>query len=195
MTKSDETSVRRRGTRTTPTRLALIEAASMEVSSRGYVAANLNDILERAGATKGGMYFHFDSKLALITAVAEEAAAVWNRLAATVTGPASQTPEQVATAIVDVVGSSITAKAGLMLRGDPEFRWISEISTPGDIDAVVETILATLSPGLGLTERTDTARNLVAVLIGGVRIGSCKPDESDGAAGSHASIARILRTY
>ncbi|MDV8056436.1 TetR family transcriptional regulator [Rhodococcus sp. IEGM 1343] len=191
--RSDTPPARRRGTRITPTRLALIEAASMEVSSRGYVAANLGDILERAGATKGGMYFHFDNKLALITAVADAAAVSWNHLAGAAAGLAPQTPDEIATAIVGAAGST-TAKAGLMLRGDPEFRWASELSTPGDIDAVIETILDTLPTRLNPTERAGAAHAIVAVLIGSVRIGSAKSGAPDFAARLHAAIVRILRT-
>jgi AcrR family transcriptional regulator len=192
--RSDKPPARRRGTRTTPARLALIEAAALEVSSRGYVAANLNDILERAGTTKGGMYFHFENKLALITAVADDAAVLWNHLATAATRRAPQTPDDIATAIVSVAAST-TAKAGLMLRGDPEYRWTSDLSTPGDVDAVVETILDTLPNSSNPTERADTAQAIVAVLIGSVRMGSAKPDAPDAQARLHAAIVRILRTH
>jgi AcrR family transcriptional regulator len=43
-------------------RLRLIEAASAEFAEKGYGAANLSDIGERADVTKGGVYFHFRGK-------------------------------------------------------------------------------------------------------------------------------------
>ncbi|MEZ5149566.1 TetR family transcriptional regulator [Rhodococcus zopfii] len=54
------------------TRAAIVESAAAEFSKRGYAAASINAILEHSNATKGAMYFHFDSKEALARAVLEE---------------------------------------------------------------------------------------------------------------------------
>ena len=40
--------------------------------TEGYHASNLNDILKRAGTSKGGMYHHFDSKQSLAIASIED---------------------------------------------------------------------------------------------------------------------------
>lgn len=40
--------------------------------TEGYHASNLNDILKRAGTSKGGMYHHFDSKQSLALASIED---------------------------------------------------------------------------------------------------------------------------
>lgn len=47
----------------------LIEAATAEFADRGFAGATLDGIAARAGVTKGGLYFHFDSKEALFFAV------------------------------------------------------------------------------------------------------------------------------
>jgi AcrR family transcriptional regulator len=51
------------------TRRAVIEAAATVFAERGYAAATMAEILQRAGVTKGALYFHFDSKEALARGV------------------------------------------------------------------------------------------------------------------------------
>ena len=51
------------------TRAAIVEAAAVEFGKRGYAAASVNAILEGSNATKGAMYFHFESKEELGRAV------------------------------------------------------------------------------------------------------------------------------
>jgi len=51
------------------TRAAIVEAAASEFARRGYAAASVNTILEGSNATKGAMYFHFQSKEDLARAV------------------------------------------------------------------------------------------------------------------------------
>lgn len=55
------------------TRAAIIKSAAVEFAKSGYAAASLNRILEGSRATKGAMYFHFDSKEDLARAVLESA--------------------------------------------------------------------------------------------------------------------------
>ncbi|MFF4361139.1 ScbR family autoregulator-binding transcription factor [Streptomyces sp. NPDC001604] len=51
------------------TRRAVLEAAAAVFAERGYAAATIGEILHRAGVTKGALYFHFDSKVALARGV------------------------------------------------------------------------------------------------------------------------------
>ena len=53
------------------TRGAILDAASVEFAQHGYHAASLSRILERSGATKGALYFHFTSKEAMAEAIVE----------------------------------------------------------------------------------------------------------------------------
>ncbi|RDI43531.1 TetR family transcriptional regulator [Nocardia mexicana] len=55
------------------TRAAIIRSAAVEFGKSGYAAASLNRILEGSRATKGAMYFHFDSKEDLARAVLDAA--------------------------------------------------------------------------------------------------------------------------
>lgn len=51
------------------TRRAILQAAATVFDEQGYDAANIAEILARAGVTKGAMYFHFASKEALAETV------------------------------------------------------------------------------------------------------------------------------
>ncbi|WP_254712094.1 ScbR family autoregulator-binding transcription factor [Streptomyces sp. TRM64462] len=55
------------------TRNAVLEAAAEIFADHGYEAATITDILERAGVTKGALYFHFSSKEDLAQGVLDHA--------------------------------------------------------------------------------------------------------------------------
>ncbi|WP_198303461.1 ScbR family autoregulator-binding transcription factor [Cellulomonas sp. PSBB021] len=55
--------------RAVATRNAIVEAAAAEFIEHGFAGASIADIAQRAGATKGAMYFHFRSKDLLAQAV------------------------------------------------------------------------------------------------------------------------------
>ncbi|ANZ15733.1 transcriptional regulator, TetR family [Streptomyces noursei ATCC 11455] len=54
------------------TRRTVLEAAAHVIGARGYQGATIAKIIQRAGVTKGAVYFHFRSKDALARAVIEE---------------------------------------------------------------------------------------------------------------------------
>ncbi|MCK0174850.1 MULTISPECIES: ScbR family autoregulator-binding transcription factor [Mycobacteriaceae] len=54
------------------TRRRIIAAAVELFAERGYPATALGDIVERAGMTKGALYYHFDCKEALAAAIVAE---------------------------------------------------------------------------------------------------------------------------
>jgi AcrR family transcriptional regulator len=58
--------------RRTATRGALVAAAPQLFAERGFAAAGREEIVERAGVTRGAMYHHFASKEDLFRAVYEE---------------------------------------------------------------------------------------------------------------------------
>jgi len=63
-----------RQARSEATRKKIIDAAVDLFTQVGYQATGLGDIIERAELTKGALYYHFDSKEALATAIIEEGA-------------------------------------------------------------------------------------------------------------------------
>jgi len=57
----------------------LLEAGFREVYERGFQSADLDAVLERAGVTKGALYYHFQNKEALGYAIVEEIVAGMTR--------------------------------------------------------------------------------------------------------------------
>ncbi|MET8697519.1 ScbR family autoregulator-binding transcription factor [Kitasatospora sp. NPDC004723] len=60
-----------RQARALATRQTVLRAAAEVFDERGYAGATMAEILERAGVTKGALYFHFPSKEELALAVIE----------------------------------------------------------------------------------------------------------------------------
>ncbi|GAB2865615.1 ScbR family autoregulator-binding transcription factor [Streptomyces deserti] len=58
------------------TRRTILEAAAAVFDERGYTSATIGEILQRAGVTKGALYFHFGSKEELALGVFEEQMAI-----------------------------------------------------------------------------------------------------------------------
>jgi len=54
------------------TRALLLEAAAKLIAERGYRATTVNDVVARAGLSKGTFYWHFKSKHDLLLAVLDE---------------------------------------------------------------------------------------------------------------------------
>ena len=63
---------RTQASRRAATRAALVAAARELFTERGFAGAGREDIVERAGVTRGAMYHHFGSKEALFQAVYEQ---------------------------------------------------------------------------------------------------------------------------
>jgi AcrR family transcriptional regulator len=64
-----------RQARSEATRRKIIASAVELFNEIGYPATGLGDIIERAEMTKGALYYHFDSKESLATAIIEEGSA------------------------------------------------------------------------------------------------------------------------
>jgi AcrR family transcriptional regulator len=64
-----------RQARSEATRTKIITSAVELFNETGYPATGLGDIIERAEMTKGALYYHFDSKESLATAIIEEGSA------------------------------------------------------------------------------------------------------------------------
>ena len=58
--------------RSASTRSALIDATIETIEELGYHRASLGEICARAGVSKGGLFRHFDSRLDLVVAAAQE---------------------------------------------------------------------------------------------------------------------------
>ena len=65
-------STRTQAERSESTRGALIDAARELFAARGYAAVGTEEIVRRAGVTRGALYHHFDGKRELLAAVYEQ---------------------------------------------------------------------------------------------------------------------------
>jgi AcrR family transcriptional regulator len=59
--------------RSEATRTRLLAVARKRFGTKGYAATSVEDLVRRAGVTKGAFYHHFDDKQAIFRAVLEEA--------------------------------------------------------------------------------------------------------------------------
>lgn len=56
---------------------SLLRAATRHFSERGFSATSIDDVCRDAGVVKSAVYWHFESKEGLLTAVLEETATAW----------------------------------------------------------------------------------------------------------------------
>jgi AcrR family transcriptional regulator len=157
-----------RQARSEATRRKILDAAVELFSERGFAATGLGDIIERAELTKGALYYHFDSKESLASAIiAESAAVVFDKFSAicassspamenvihssfaiagiVTTEPMVRTATQLAKALGefnDAAAGSYQNALGLVAKQ------LTDASTDGDLrsgldpDAVAETLLS-----------------------------------------------------
>ncbi|HEX4190908.1 MAG TPA: TetR/AcrR family transcriptional regulator [Marmoricola sp.] len=72
MTAGVVTGRRTQAERSAGTKAALVDATIETIADIGYHRASLGEICGRAGVSKGGLFRHFESRLALVVAAAEE---------------------------------------------------------------------------------------------------------------------------
>lgn len=119
------------------TRIAILDAAAAEFDEHGYEGARLDRIVERTGATKGAVYFHFRSKLDIATALVEESGGDWPAIVREVAASGLRglaAAEEVTQRVAAVLGADIHARAAMKLTqtvlpptadDDPYARWVS----------------------------------------------------------------------
>ncbi|HTY18800.1 MAG TPA: TetR/AcrR family transcriptional regulator [Myxococcota bacterium] len=79
--------------RATDTRLKILEVAETEFATEGFAGAHLQKIAEQVGVRKTALYYYFESKSALYTAVLAEILEEFDRTVATAV-EADETPER-----------------------------------------------------------------------------------------------------
>src|SRR5678815_1125486 len=69
--------VNRRVAQGRESRARLLRAATERFSSAGYAGTSVDDVCRSAGIVKSALYWHFESKEGLLSAVLEETANAW----------------------------------------------------------------------------------------------------------------------
>jgi AcrR family transcriptional regulator len=95
------------------TRAAILDAAAAEFDEHGYEGARLERIVERTGATKGAVYFHFRSKIDIARALVAEKYANWPVIVQEVADSGLRG---------SAAAEELTQRVGLVLAGDVRVR-------------------------------------------------------------------------
>lgn len=159
-----------RQARSEATRRKIIDSAVELFNEIGYPATGLGDIIERAEMTKGALYYHFDSKESLATAIIEEGSAILDHAFRSITASSAPTLESMihgVFVVTDMLSTDSVARSGTrLLRAFGEFSdaaartyqgWLDEMAArasqaieEGDLRAeldpvaVSETIVASM---------------------------------------------------
>jgi AcrR family transcriptional regulator len=113
--------------RAVATRAALIEAAAAEFDERGYVGASMDGVAERAGMTKGALYFHFRSKADIASAVIARQDEISRHYAAAAAARSTSPLESLmwmSQGVATQMTREVVVRAGLRLAADPNAREI-----------------------------------------------------------------------
>lgn len=113
--------------RAVATRAALIEAAAAEFDERGYVGASMDGVADRAGMTKGALYFHFRSKADIAGAVIarqDEISRRYAEVAATRSTSPLESLMWMSQGVATQMAQEVVVRAGLRLAADPNAREI-----------------------------------------------------------------------
>jgi AcrR family transcriptional regulator len=118
-----------RQARSEATRRRIISAAVEVFNEIGYPAAGLGDIIERAEMTKGALYYHFDSKESLATAIIKESSvrlADAFRSVSTSSAPALEGIIHGVFVVADLMATDRIARSGTqLLRAFGEFNEVA----------------------------------------------------------------------
>ena len=130
-----------RQARSEATRSKIIASAVELFNEIGYAATGLGDIIERAEMTKGALYYHFDSKESLATAIIEEGGARLAEAFRSITTSSAPTLESMihgVFVVADLLSTDQIARSGThLLRAFGEFNqaaagtyrgWVAEMT-------------------------------------------------------------------
>jgi AcrR family transcriptional regulator len=176
-----------RQARSEATRRKIITSAVELFNEIGYPATGLGDIIERAELTKGALYYHFDSKESLATAIIEEGSANLVHVFRSITESSAPTLESIihgVFVVADLLSTDKVARSGTqLLRAFGEFNdvaartyegWLTEMTARvrqainegdlrADLDpaALGETIVATMLGAELLSNATSAGADVL----------------------------------
>ena len=174
-----------RQARSEATRRKIIDSAVDLINELGYPAAGLGDIIERAELTKGALYYHFDSKEALATAIIEEGSETVLssfRGAGRSGSPAMENVIHGSFVVTDVLTVDRVSRAGArLLRTFGSFNPAAKSTLQILVDELTEHIAKAIAEGdlrAGL-DAGSTAAGIVAGMAGAELLSSALADGAD----------------
>ena len=175
------------------TRAAVVRAARDLFAERGYAAVGTNEVVERAGVTRGALYHHFEDKRALFRAVCEELEAeVAERIVAAVARePRRERHLEVGiNAFLDVCLEPAHRRISLIeapsVLGHEEWRGIGAEYSLGLMRAALE---AAMDAGVIERQPVDTLAHL---LLGALAEAALMLARADELAAARAEVGRTV---
>jgi AcrR family transcriptional regulator len=168
-----------RQARSEATRRKIITSAVELFNEIGYPATGLGDIIERAEMTKGALYYHFDSKESLATAIIEEASAHLVAAFRNITASSAPALENIihgVFVVADLLSTDKIARSGTqLLRAFGEFNDAAALVYGGWVAEMTERTRQAIDEGGGIARECDYGRSR--------RLGARRSDVESAAAG------------
>jgi AcrR family transcriptional regulator len=162
-----------RQARSEATRRKIISSAVELFNEIGYPATGLGDIIDRAEMTKGALYYHFDSKESLATAIIEEGSAHLVAAFRSITvssAPALESIIHGVFVVADLLSTDQLARSGThLLRAFGEFNDAAARAYGGWVTEMTERARQALDEG---DLRADLDPLAVAETIVGLMLGT-----------------------
>jgi AcrR family transcriptional regulator len=183
-----------RQARSEATRTKIITAAVELFAELGFQATALGDIIERVEMTKGALYYHFDSKEALATAIIEEAADTALGAFRSISEPSAPALENMIHGIfvvADLITTDKLVRTGAqLLRAFGGFSAATGLTHGHLLSEMIAQARQAIAEG---DLREGLEPETVAEVIVGAMLGA---ELMSGAAGGNADIVeRIARTW
>jgi AcrR family transcriptional regulator len=161
-----------RQARSEATRRKIITSAVELFNEIGYPATGLGDIIERADMTKGALYYHFDSKESLATAIIEEGSAHLDAAFRNITASSAPALENIihgVFVVADLLSTDQLARSGTqLLRAFGEFNEAAARTYGGWVAEMTERTRQAIDEG---DLRGDLDAEAVAEAIVGMMLG------------------------
>ena len=174
-----------RQARSEATRRKIIDSAVELINEIGYPASGLADIIERAELTKGALYYHFDSKEAVATAIIEEGAIRVLDPFRSVGGPGSPAMERIVNGmflVADVITNDAGAQAASrLLRTFGGFNPAAKATYEALYDALAERVKSAVDEG-DLRSDLDAGAivaTVISMMFGAEQVSSAMADGRD----------------
>jgi AcrR family transcriptional regulator len=162
----------RRAAHVEDTRRALLEAARQLFSERGYQATSTEEIVQRAGLTRGALYHHFKDKADLFEAVFAEVDGEVNRTLVRRTGPsAGRDPwdlyQQNNEIYLDAASGNVAYRRICLIDGPAVFgwsRWSDRQHAEGSVQKIAEYVRQAVDAGSLADQPVAPLAQLLAAL-------------------------------
>jgi AcrR family transcriptional regulator len=182
-----------RQARSETTRRKIITSAVELFNEIGYPATGLGDIIDRTEMTKGALYYHFESKESLATAIIEEGSARMAEAFRSITASSAPALESIihgVFVVADLMGVDEVARSGMqLLRACGEFNNVAARTYGGWVTEMTELTQQAIDEGdvRGDLDPRTVAETIVSSMLGAELLAS--------AAGGADVLERITRTW